>query len=487
MTTTTSSDVPVRIAGVAQAMADHEMLDIRSPATGKVVVRVALATRADVDRAVSAARQAGQVLAQTPARARGDLLLRVAEALRSRSEQVAHDLAVEQGKPIAEARAEIAVAVEMWRDAAEIIRQQTDEILPSDDPDRTIVVVRRPHGVLAVITPWNFPATIPTEYLSAGLAAGNAIAWKPSELTTLTAVHLAECIEEAGFPPGSVNLLPGLGADTGARLVAHPGVDAIGFTGSPAVGHQIAREAGAKPVLLELGGNNATIVLEDADIDQAALALRDACYANGGQICSSTERIIVHRSVHDDLAHAVVEQARSLRLGPSLDEATTIGPLNNEATAAKVDGHLADVVAHGGRVLTGGTRQADRPTSLYYEPTVAIGLTRDMVAFREETFGPVAMLATFDTDDQAVALVNGHELGLIAGVLGTDGDRMTAIGTQLRAGIVNIGNVATYWQPHTPFGGWSGRSSGVGRLGGKYTIEALSQLQTFVLPRRRMP
>lgn len=485
--TTTATDVPVRIAGKPETMADHETLDVRSPATGEVVVRLALATGDDVDRAVSAAQKAGEVLAQTPPRARGDLLLRVTEALRGRIDQVARDLAVEQGKPIAEARGEIEVAVEMWRDAAEIIRQRTDEILPSDDPERSIVVVHRPHGVLGVITPWNFPATIPTEYLCAGLAAGNAIVWKPSELTTLTAVHLAECIEEAGFPPGAVNIVPGYGADTGTRLVRHPDVNAIGFTGSPAVGQQIARDAGAKPVLLELGGNNATIVLEDADIESAATALRDACYANGGQICSSTERIVVHRSIHDDLAAALVEQARSLRVGPSLDDTTTIGPLNNEATAAKVDAHLADAVAKGGRILTGGRRQEDRPTQLYYEPTVVTGLTRDMVAFGEETFGPVAMLVSFDTDDEAVDLVNSHDLGLIAGVLGADGDRMTAIGARLRAGIVNIGGVATYWQPHTPFGGWSGRSSGVGRLGGRHTIEALSQLQSFVVPRRRMP
>lgn len=487
MTATALGEVAVRIADKPQPVGDRETLEVRAPATGEVVATVVRAQAEDVDRAVAAAKDASGPLGVLTPRMRGDLLVRVTEAIRSRLEQITHDLAVEQGKPITEARAEVEVAIQMWRDAAEVIRHRADEILPSDDPDRSIVVLRRPHGVVGVITPWNFPATIPTEYLCAGLAAGNTLVWKPSERTSVTALHLVECIEEAGFPPGSVNLLPGLGHDTGAAIVAHRGVDAIGFTGSPAIGQKIAREAGAKPVLLELGGNNATVVLEDADVEATAAALRDACYANAGQICSSTERVVAHRSLYDKLADALVDQARSLRLGPSLDEETSIGPLNNELTARKVDEHLADAVGKGARVLTGGKRQENRPTSLYYEPTVVSGLTPEMTAFTEETFGPVAILASFDTDDEAVALVNGHGLGLVAGVVGGDADRMTAVGTRLRVGIVNVGNVATYWQPHTPFGGWSGRSSGVGRLGGKYTIDALSQLQTFVLPRRRLP
>lgn len=482
-----SREVLVTIAGDRLPIGDRATLPVRSPATGEQLAVMARATPEDLDRAVEAAGYAAAVLAEKTPRERAAPVARVAELLAQRAGEVAGDLASEQGKPLREAQLEVAVAVEMWRDAAEIVRHRPDEILPSDDPSRRVVVVRRPHGVVAVVTPWNFPATIPTEYLCAGLAAGNAVVWKPSELTPLTAVHLWECIEAAGFPAGAVNLVPGLGHDTGAGLVSHPGVDAVGFTGSPAVGDAIARAVGAKPTLLELGGNNATVVLGDVDVARVAARLGTAAFANAGQICSSTERVIVERPVYHQLAEALAGQARELRLGPSLDPDTTLGPLNNEPTAAKVDRHLADAVAKGAKLVTGGERAPGWPTELYYQPTVLTGLTPDMVAFGEETFGPVAALVPFDSEVEAVELVNRHRLGLIGGVLGDDLDRALAIGRRIEAGIVNIGDVATAWQPHTPFGGWSGRASGVGRLGGRYTIEALSQLQTFVLPKGRLP
>lgn len=480
-------EVRVTIAGEAQPVGDRKLYPVDSPSTGERLAVMARSSAEDIDRAIASAQKAASTLGEMTARERAALVHRVGDLVADRADPMARDLALEQGKPLREATAEVATAVTMWHEAAEIVRHLADEILPSDDGSRRIVVLRRPHGVVAVVTPWNFPATIPTEYLCAGLAAGNAIVWKPSELTPLTAVHLLDCIVAAGFPPGAVNLVPGLGHDTGATLVAHPAVDAIGFTGSPQTGDAIARAAGAKPVLLELGGNNATVVLDDVDVAAVASRLRTASFANAGQICSSTERIIVHRKIHDDLADALAEQARSLRLGPSLEPETTIGPLNNEPTAAKVDRHLADAVEKGARVITGGRRAPDWPTPLYYEPTVLAAMAPDMLAFSEETFGPVAALTAFDSDDEAVALVNGHDLGLVAGVLGSDTDRTLAIGRRIEAGIVNIGDVATAWQPHTPFGGYSGRASGVGRLGGRYTIEALSQLQTFVIPRGHLP
>lgn len=481
------TDVHVRIAGETRPLAADRTIDIVSPSTGERIGVVASAGRTEVDAAVAAAKAARSAMASLSARQRADLVERTADLIEDRLERIAGDLSAEQGKPIFEARGEVATAVQMWRDIAELTRHLTDEIVPSSDPEHTVLVLRRPHGVLAVITPWNFPATIPTEYLSAGLAMGNTVVWKPSELTSITAVHLVACIEDAGFPVGAINLVPGLGAEVGEPLVAHRDVSAVGFTGSPVTGDRIARSAGAKPLLLELGGNNATVVLDDADVTDAAARLAGACYANAGQICSSTERILVQHSVYDDLAEALVEQARALRLGRSHDETTTIGPLNNENTAAKVDSHIADARARGAAVLTGGGRADGWPTSLYYEPTVVAGLTESMVAYREETFGPVAFLMPFDSDDDAVRMVNDHDLGLVAGVLGTDLDRATRLGSRLEAGIVNIGNVATSWQPHTPFGGYSGRASGIGRIGGKYSLEALSQVQTFVVPRSRLP
>ncbi|NEE03259.1 aldehyde dehydrogenase family protein [Phytoactinopolyspora halotolerans] len=480
-------EVPVMINGKPSARADRTTIPVRSPSTGERLAMMVCGTSGDVDHAVDAAGRVAPELASMTVRARADLVRRVGDLVAERAGVIARDLAAEQGKPLLEAEAEVATAVTMWHEAAEIARHATEEILPSDDPARRVVVVRRPHGVLAVVTPWNFPATIPTEYLSAGLAAGNAIVWKPSELTPMTALHLYDCIVDAGWPPGSVNLVPGLGHDTGAALISHGRVCAIGFTGSPQTGDAIARAAGAKPMLLELGGNNATVVLDDVDVAVVAERLHAAAFANAGQICSSTERIIVHRRIHDELLDALTEHAASLRLGASLDPETTIGPVNNEPTAAKIDRHLADAIANGARVTIGGRRASGRPTELYYEPTVLTGLTPDMLAFSEETFGPVAALTAFDSDDEAVELVNAHGLGLVTGVLGQDAGRALAIGRRVSAGVVNVGDVATAWQPHTPFGGYSGRASGVGRLGGRYTIEALSQVQTFVLPAHMMP
>ncbi len=478
-----TSYVPVTVGGTALVEDDRASMEVRSPATGELVARCAVAEERDVDAAIAAAQGEVATLTGMGPRQRGKLLFAVADRLEAEAEPIASDLSAEQGKPLTEARGEVAVAVEMWRDAAELVRHLTDELLPSDVPDREIRVSRRPHGVLAVITPWNFPATIPTEYLAAGLAAGNAIVWKPSELTPVTAEHLRRCIAEAGFPPASVNVVPGPGGSVGATLTSHPGIDAVGFTGSPQTGHAVARAAAGRPQLLELGGNNATIVLEDVDVEAAAEQLHPACFANAGQICSSTERIIVRRELHDDLVDALAAVTDRIRLGAPDDPETTMGPLNNRPTLEKVERHLADATDHGARIVTGGRRAEGFPTELYFEPTVVTGLTPQMLAFREETFGPVAFVTACDDDEQAVELANDHDLGLISGVMTDDPQRGRRLAERIEAGIVNVGDPATVWQPHTPFGGASGRRSGVGRLGGRYTIEALTQLRTIVTPR----
>jgi succinate-semialdehyde dehydrogenase/glutarate-semialdehyde dehydrogenase len=258
----------------------------------------------------------------------------------------------------------------------------------------------------------------------------------------------------------------------------------VGATGSPETGDRIARLAGAKPLLLELGGNCPVIVFADADIDAAIERIAIGCYANAGQICDSTERILVHESLHDRLVDGLVAAAGRVRLGPSLEEGTTMGPLNNEPTAAKVDRHVRGAVAAGARVLAGGERDADRPTELYYRPTVVDGVTPEMELFREETFGPVAAVTTFRDVEEAIRLANDSDLGLVAGAFTRDPRLAGYVGERLQAGIVNINDVPTYWQPHTPFGGYSGKRSGVGRLGGKYTIMEMSQVKTLVYDTR---
>jgi succinate-semialdehyde dehydrogenase/glutarate-semialdehyde dehydrogenase len=458
---------------------------LRSPSTGEVLAEVPVATTAELDDAVQAARGAQPRMAAMGVFERAELLHRVATMILDRREAIALDLAREQGKPYrTDAIVEVEIAAEMWRDAAEVIRRLEGEVLPSSDPDRHIVTIRQPRGVYAVMSPWNFPATIPTEYLSAGLAAGNAIVWKPASTTPLTAFHLAACMEDAGVPAGAVNVVTGPGGVVGEALAAHPGIDALGATGSPDTGDRIARAAGAKPLLLELGGNCPVIIFEDADLDAAIERTAMGSFANAGQICDSTERIIVHERLHERLVGGLVDAAARERLGPSLAETTTMGPLNNEPTASKVDRHLGDARARGARVLAGGARASGFPTDLYYTPTVVDGMTTDMAIFREETFGPVAAVMTFREVDEAVALANDSELGLVAGIFTSDPRLARHVSERLQAGIVNVNDVPTYWQPHTPFGGWTGKRSGVGRLGGKYTILEMSQVKAIVADAR---
>jgi succinate-semialdehyde dehydrogenase/glutarate-semialdehyde dehydrogenase len=464
-----------------------EIWPVRSPATGEVLAEVPLGTPADVDRAVQAAYKARSQISGLTVFERARLLNAIADAIAADKETIALDLAMEQGKPYhSEALGEVEVAVEMWRDAAEIIKRLESEVLPSSDPNKRIFTIRQPRGVYGIITPWNFPATIPTEYLCAGLAAGNAIVWKPSEFTPLTAIHLVSCCERAGLPKGVLNLVIGDGPTVGQAIASHPGINAIGLTGSPATGDKVARAAGAKALLLELGGNGPTIILDDADLELAIGRTAYGCFANAGQICDTTERILVHEKIHDQVVEGLIRAAQTVRLGPSLDPTTTMGPLNNHHTADKVDRHLQDAVDRGAEILFGGGRADGFATNLYYRPTVIDRVTPDMLLNREETFGPVAPVLTFSDLDEAIALANDNELGLVAGVFTRSLGRAIYFGEQLETGIVNINEVCTYWQPHTPFGGHSAKRSGVGRLGGKYTIMEMSQLKTLVLDIKAM-
>ena len=455
---------------------------MHSPATGELLAEVPLGTADDTDRAVQVANKARSSIASMTVFERSKLLFAIADEIAKDRETIAKDLAQEQGKPYhAEALIEVDTAVEMWRDAGEIIKHLNTEVLPSSDPTKRIYTIRQPHGVCAVISPWNFPLAIPTEYLCAGLAAGNTIVWKPSEFTPLSAIHLVRCCERAGVPKGVINLVIGDGPGVGHTLVSHPDVHAIGLTGSPETGDKVARAAGAKPMLLELGGNGPTIIMEDANLQLAIQQTAFGCFANSGQICDSTERILVHEKVHDQVIEGLLQASQAVRLGPSLDPATTMGPLNNQHTAEKVDRHLQDARDKGAEILVGGGRASDFPTDLYYQPTVIDKVSSDMLLNREETFGPVAPVLTFSDMDEAIAMANDNDLGLVAGVFTQSMGRAIHMAEQIESGIVNINEVCTYWQPHTPFGGYSTKRSGVGRLGGKYTIEALSQIKTLLL------
>jgi succinate-semialdehyde dehydrogenase/glutarate-semialdehyde dehydrogenase len=451
-----------------------------SPATGEVLGVLPDAGREDARRAVDAAGAAAEGLAALSVVERARLCHAVADRIEARRDEVARLLSLEQGKPLAEATGEVGFAADLFRNAAEDVKRLDTAIIPSVDPAKRILTIRQPHGVVAVITPWNYPVGIPSQYLSACLAVGNAVVWKPAPTTSLVAAKLLECLLEAGVPDGAVNLVFG-GSDVGDEIVSSPGTHAVGFTGSPGVGQAIARAAGAKPVLLELGGNGPTIILDDADLELAVAGTAFGCFSNAGQICQSSERILVAAKVHDGVLEGLADKARAIRLGHPLDPGTTMGPLNNEAVAAKVDEHLADAVARGATIVAGGGRAPDFPTRLYYPPNVIDGVSLDSLLATDETFGPVAPVITVGDVDEAIAIANDSLYGLCCSVYTASLSRAFHCAERLQCGVVNVNESAAYWDGRTPFGGYSGKSSGVGRLGGEAVITTMTQLKSIVL------
>jgi acyl-CoA reductase-like NAD-dependent aldehyde dehydrogenase len=451
-----------------------------SPATGELLGVLPHGGREDARRAVGAAGAVAESLARLPVVERARLCHAVADRLDAGRGELARLLSLEQGKPLAEATGEVAFASGLFRDAAEDVKRLDTSLIPSVDPAKRILTIRQPHGVVAVITPWNYPVGIPSQYLSACLAVGNAVVWKPAPTTSLVAVKLLECMLDAGVPDGGVNLLFG-GADVGDEIVSSPGTHAVGFTGSPGVGQAIARAAGAKPVLLELGGNGPTIILDDADLELAVAGTAFGCFSNAGQICQSSERILVHPRVHDDVVAGLVEKARAIRLGHPLDAATTMGPLNNEGVAGKVDEHLADAVARGANVVAGGGRATGFPTRLYYPPNVVDDVPLDSLLATDETFGPVAPVIAVRDADEAIAIANDSPYGLCCSVYTGSLSRAFRCAERLQCGVVNVNESAAYWDGRTPFGGYSGKASGVGRLGGEAVITTMTQLKSIVL------
>jgi acyl-CoA reductase-like NAD-dependent aldehyde dehydrogenase len=468
------------IGGEWTDSASGETFERISPVTGEVLASLPRANREDAQAAIDAANRARSHMASMPVFERAALCHAIADVLESKRKSMGEELSLEQGKPYREACEEILFAAELYRDAAENIKRLETSIVPSVDPNKRILTIRQPHGVVAIITPWNFPIGIPSEYLSAALVAGNTVVWKPAPTSSIIAIRLVECFLEAGVPEGSVNLLFG-DAEVGDEMVANPGTHAVGLTGSSAVGNAVAQRAGAKPLLLELGGNGPTIVLDDADLERAIEGTAFGCYHNAGQICQSSERILTHSKVHDAVLEGLVAKARAIKLGHPLDEMTTMGPLNNEGVAKKMDEHLADAVQKGATVVTGGRRAEGFPTALYYEPTVVDGVPPESLLNHEETFGPVAPIISTEDLDEAIAVANSCGLGLCCSVYTSNVSKAFYCAEQLECGVVNVNESAAYWDGRIPFGGYSGKGSGVGRLGGKETILSMTQLKSVVM------
>ncbi len=457
--------------------------EAKSPSTGEVIGTVPEGTREDVRHAIEAANEAWPAWAARSAFERAAAMGRIAAVIDKRREDLAQTLTLDQGKPLhAEAYEEVDELIEYFSMAAADVTRLDGVMPPSVDAGKRVLLYRVPRGVVGVISPWNWPYTMPAELLAPALATGNAVVWTPAPSTSICAVKLAECIVEAGLPPGVFNMITGPGPVVGDEVAKNPSTQAVGFIGSIETGQKVASHAAGKAMLLEMGGNGPMVVLDDADLDAAAEASLDAAFLCAGQSCTAGERFLIHEKVHDTFLEKLLSALEQrIHLGdPSVLE-TTMGPLNNEATAIKMEEHIADALEGGARLLSGGARAKGFPTALYYEPTVIDGVTGSMRVAREETFGPIVPITTIEDEEEAIRAVNSSPYGLLSAVFTRDLGRGLRFAESVRTGWVNINAATNHWESHLPFGGSAGSLSGVGRVGGKHPMETFTEFKTVIL------
>jgi len=453
-----------------------------SPATGEVIAEVPEGDRDDAQRAIAAANRAVVDWASAGAFERAGAMHRVADVVERRRATLEHTLTLDQGKPLSESRDEVEELVQYWRNAAEDAKRLEGRVPNSTSADKRVLLLRRPRGVVGVITPWNWPYTMPAELIAPALACGNTVVWTPASTTAMAGIALAECVVEADLPSGVFNLVTGPGSVVGDEIARNPGTHGIGFIGSTETGRRVAEAAAGKAAVLELGGNGPVVVLDDADLDLAADATVAACFLCAGQSCTAGERLLVHRDVREEfvakLAQRVVER---VLVGDPFAETTTMGPLNNEGVAAKMDEHVADALERGAQTVHGGARAAGFPTDLYWQPTILDDVPPDALVATEETFGPVAPVVPIDSLEHAIELANTSPYGLLSAIFTGDLTKGLRYADSVRAGWVNVNESSNYWETHLPFGGRAGSASGIGRVGGSAPMEAFTELQTVVL------
>jgi succinate-semialdehyde dehydrogenase/glutarate-semialdehyde dehydrogenase len=441
---------------------------VRNPATGATLGTVPSMDAADTRRAIEAAHAALPAWRSLTARERAAFLKRLHALMLEHQEDLAVIMTAEQGKPLAEARGEIGYAAAFVEWFAEEARRVYGDVIPGHVKDRRILVLKQPVGVVAAITPWNFPSAMIARKLGPALAAGCTLVAKPAFETPFSALALAELGARAGLPPGVLNVITGPGPEIGGELTAHPLVRKLTFTGSTATGKLLlAQCAGTvKKVSMELGGNAPFIVFDDADLDAAVAGAMASKYRNSGQTCVCANRLLVQAGVYEEFARRLAAAVGRLRVGDGLQGETDQGPLIDQRAVEKVEAHIADALDKGAKVAVGGRRHALGGT--FFEPTVLTGVTREMLVAREETFGPVAPLFRFETEAEAIRLANDTEFGLAAYLYTRDLGRSFRVAEALEYGMVGL-NTGLISTEVAPFGGV--KESGIGREGSRYGIE----------------
>lgn len=469
---TTTKTYGLFIKGEWQSAANGKTFEVRNPATGELLANVADGGVAETRQAIEAAHRAFPGWAATTADKRAALVSKTAQLIVERSEELARVLTQENGKPLAESRGEVQVGAAFYQWNAEEARRIYGEVIPSTAPDRRVLTFRQPVGVVAAITPWNFPFSMVTRKLGPALAAGCTAILRPARATPLVAAEIFKIMEEVGFPPGVVNLVTGTDSNgMGTELATNPLVRKLTFTGSTEVGKRLLSLASGtvKRVSLELGGHAPFIVFDDADLDKAAQAAIASRFRNAGQTCICANRVYVQRSVADQFTAKIAEIASNLKIGNGLVAGTQVGPLIDERGYQKVQTHVEDAVAKGAKVLAGG-RPAETNGDLhgfFYQPTILGNTTHQMRVMYEETFGPVLPVMPFDTEDEVVGLANDTPFGLAAYFYARDVGRIFRVAEKLEYGIIGA-NDPFPTGAHIPFGGY--KESGLGREAGSEGI-----------------
>lgn len=447
---------------------DHARLSVFNPATGTLLGDVPAMGAAETGRAIAAADAALPAWRGLLARDRSAILQRWFQLILAHTDDLARMMTLEQGKPLAEARGEVVYAASFVEWFAEEGKRLYGETIPTTGVDRRFMVIRQPIGVCAAITPWNFPAAMITRKVAPALAAGCTVVVKPAEQTPFTALALARLAEEAGFPPGVFNVVTGDPVAIGGVLTSSPVVRKLSFTGSTEVGRLLMAQCAPtiKKLSLELGGNAPFIVFDDADVDAAVAGALVSKYRNAGQTCVCANRLLVQDSVYDTFAARLAAAVEGLSVGNGLEAGVSVGPLIDDEAVLKVEAHVADALAGGARVLTGGRRHG--AGARFYAPTVLADVKPGMRIAREETFGPVAPLFRFHTEDEAIRMANDTEYGLAAYFYARDVGRVFRVGEALDYGMVGI-NTGLISTEVAPFGGV--KQSGVGREGARHGID----------------
>ena len=452
--------------------------DVTNPASGDVIGTVPDMGQAETRRAIAAADRALPAWRSKVVKERAQLLRRWFELIVEAADDLALMMTTEQGKPLAEARGEVMYAASFVEWYAEQIRRSNGDVIPTTGQDRRLLVIRQPVGVCAMITPWNFPAAMITRKVAPALAAGCTVVVKPAEQTPFTALALAALAEQAGIPRGVINVVTGDPVAIGAELTSSDTVRKLSFTGSTEVGRLLMSQCGptVKRLSLELGGNAPFIVFDDADLDAALEGALASKYRNAGQTCVCANRLLVQSGVYDRFAAMLAEAVARMKVGPGVDDGVSIGPLIDMAAIDKVESHIADALAGGARVLAGGGRHALGGT--FFQPTVLADVTPAMRVAREETFGPVAPLFRFDSDDEAISMANATEFGLAAYFYSRDVGRIFRVAEALEYGMVGV-NTGIMSNEVSPFGGV--KHSGIGREGSIYGIDEYLEMKSICL------